>query len=255
MKRVAVYVLHYGSEYLAWSIRSVQDAVDEILVVYTDRPSFGHDTNLICPDTEDDLKREANRFLTKPLVWRSGRWPSEGAHRDEAVRIAQERGADQVLVVDADELWAPGAAQAALEVSAKFIQTRNVLVRFTHFWRSCWWVCEDPCMPVRILNFGGASSQEVFYLTPQEFPVLHFGYAQSSRLVRYKESCHGHKAEWRQGWFESKFNPWTPQSGIKDVHPTCERDFWVPKPVPQNLAPIVSNLLHDHPYLNLEVIP
>ena len=44
VKRIAFYALHYGREYLAWSVRSVQDAVDEIHVLYSDRPTFGHQT-------------------------------------------------------------------------------------------------------------------------------------------------------------------------------------------------------------------
>lgn len=251
MKRIAYYVAMYGADFFAWSIRSIQDAVDEIVVLYTDRPSFGHSTELTCPDTEEDLKREANRFLKKPLIWRSGRWSSEGEHRSEAIRVCVERGADQILVVDTDELWDAATAKAALDASVG--KESEVRVRFVHFWRSLWWVCEDPCMPVRILNPHGAPGTA--YLSPQEVPVLHFGYAQSSNVIRFKWNFHGHLAEFRQGWFESKFNPWTPQSGIRDVHPTCERDFWVPKPLPQNLAPIVSNLLHDHPYKDLEVIP
>lgn len=249
MKRAAYYALHYGKEYLAWSIRSVQDAVDEIIVLYTDRPSFGHDTPLTCPDTEAELEREARRFLKKPLVWIRGRWGGEGQHRTEILKIAAERGIGQLLVVDADELWHPDQAARALDLSAKRTEA-NVLVRFVHFWRSLGWVCNDPCMPVRVLNVGGHGT---WYLSPQEWPVLHFGYAQSLRLTRYKLDIHGHKAELRPGWMDHKFSPWTPLSGMKDVHPT-NANFWDPVQTDERTRELVVRLLGDHPYMSQEVI-
>lgn len=251
MKKIAYYALHYGKEYLAWSIRSVQDAVDEIVVLYTDRPSFGHDTQLVCPDSEEELKREARRFLTKPLMWIRGHWTGEGQHRDEIVQIARKRGIGQVLAVDADELWCPVALKAAIEVSAARPE-RNILVRFIHFWRSFKWVCKDPCMPVRIINVE--SSDGTWYLDPQLQPVLHFGYAQTGNLVGYKESIHGHKAEWREGWFDQKFAEWTPGSGIGDVHPTNGKNFWTPEPADEKIHSLVEDLLSDHPYFELEII-
>jgi hypothetical protein len=190
------------------------------------------------------LKREANRFLTKPMFWHKERWPSESAHRNYIVDVvAPDRKADRVLVVDADELWAPGVAREALEASAGRSE-KDVLARFMHFWRSLDWVCHDPCMPVRILNPRGSGT---WYLSPQRFPVLHFGYAQSARLTQYKEDIHGHRSEWRQGWFEQKFMPWTPENNLKDVHPT-NVNFWNPQPVSDEERKVVDQLLGDHPY-------
>ena len=249
MKRIAYYALHYGKEYLAWSIRSIQDAVDEIHVLYSDRPSFGYNTSLTCPDTEEELKKEAYRFLQKPLFWHQGHWNGEGVHRNEILKIAKERSVDQILTVDADELWAPEAVKEALEISAKRHE-RTVLVRFIHFWRSLGWVCKDPCMPVRIINLNGDG---LWYLSPQEYPVLHFGYAQDPTLVRYKESIHGHKGEWRAMWFENKFLVWTPRNEIGDVHPT-NVNFWTPEAVDTQTGILIGKLLYDHPYLNKKLI-
>jgi hypothetical protein len=249
MKTIAFYCLHYGKEYLAWSIRSIQDAVDEIHVVYSDRPSFGHRTDLECPDSEEEMLSQAMRFAEKPVHWHKGRFSIEGEHRDAIYPIAREVGADRILVVDEDEIWAPGAARAALAATAGRPE-RDVLVRFVHFWRSFHWVCRDPSMPVRIVNPSGSG---IWYLSPQDHPVLHFGYAQTERLTSYKEAIHGHKSEWRRGWFDRKFLPWTPGAGISDVHPTCV-DFWNPEAVGPDLEGVVRATLHDHPYHALPVI-
>ncbi len=248
--KIAYVALHYGADYLAWAIRSIQDAVDEIHILYTNQPSFGYETTLSCPDSEADLRREAERFLKKPIFWHYGNWKSESAQRNEIFGIARDRGASQALVLDADELWPPGLAVEAL-AAASGRSEQNVLMRFIHFWRSLHWVCRDPAMPVRILNIGGTGT---WYLSPQRAPILHMGYAQRSAVVDYKWHIHGHRGEWRGNWYEEKFAPWKPGRGMKDVHPT-NVDFWNPEPVNSEENIFVNHLLLDHPYHALEMIP
>lgn len=249
MKRIAYYALHYGKEFLAWSIRSIQEAVDEIVILYSDRPSFGHSTELSCPDQEAELKEQAHRFLKKPLHWQRGHWGNEGSHRNEILNIARDLGAQQLLVVDADELWAAGQAELALN-AAEARPERNVLVRFTHFWRSFKWICKDPCMPVRIVNLTGNGT---WYLDPQLHPVLHFGYAQRIDLIRYKQAIHGHKNEWRPRWFEETFLKWTPGSMMGDLHPT-NVSFWSAEQIDKQLGRVLAELLCDHPYWDKDII-
>lgn len=253
----ASYVLHYGREYLAWSIRSIQDVVDEIQVFYSPRPSFGRGEAGPCPESEEDLKREVYRFLKpgKKLHWVSGLWPMEGAHRDAAVEAARARGASAVLVIDADEVWDPGELRQQL-VDALAAPERETLAPFCHFWRSFKYVCMDPSRPLRIIKFAG----EGLRYADQKVPVLHFGYAQTELITRYKIAIHGHRSEWRPGWLENKFLPWRPESEMKDVHPTCGWNssfgdyFWNPKPAGEWLGIIVQALVGDHPYAKLEVI-
>jgi len=250
--RIAYVAAHYGKDLLPWALRSVQDAVDETHILYTATPSFGHGTHLVCPDTRQEMAQASLRFATKPVHWHEGRWPNEGAHRTTILDIARQRGARQILWVDADEVWAPGAAQAALD-AAREQPAGVVRVRFIHFWRSFGWACEDPSMPTRIINVE-RDPAKLWYLSPQAVPVLHFGYAQPLELIRYKQDIHGHKAEWRPEWFAEKFQAWTPGSGITDVHPTCRDNFWEPRPVPPHVEAALDATMHDHPHYGLELI-
>lgn len=247
--KIAFTALLYGKEYLASALRSVEDAVDEFHVLYSPQPSFGYRSDSICPDTEEELKTEAYRFVKKPLFWHRGYWKTEGAHRDAIFPIAQARGASQVLVLDADEVWAPGAAAKALQEAATHAE-RISCAKFVHFWRSFGWVCRDACMPERIINVGSNLTTRI-YLQSHE-PILHFGYAQRTELIRYKWTCHGHQAELRKGWLEEKFLNWQP--GMKDVHPTCLQDFWVPEQTPLEIAEQVKAVLGDHPYFGKDII-
>lgn len=251
MKAIACVALHYGREFLADAVRSVQETVEEVHVFYSPQPSFGQTTPEPCPDSEESLRAAVEASSTsRPWFWHRGNWRNESAHRAEFLPRARRRGADVIVVLDADELWEPQALELAVRQAYDAPQA-TFRVELVHFWRSLHWVCRDPAMPVRLLTLNGAG--EGYLALPH--PVLHFGYAQSAQIVDYKQRIHGHRAEWRPGWFEQKFLPWRPDRPIADVHPTCTDDFWTPVAADGELTALVHRLLPDHPYLDLAWIP
>lgn len=251
MKRIAYTALHYGAEYLPWALRSVQEAVDELHILYTPKPSYGHGTDLVCPESESDLRLAASKFANKPLFWHTGNWNGEGVHREAILEIAERGKVEQILWLDADEVWELDTLRDSLDKAAK-MPAREVRVKFIHFWKSFNHACTDPCMPVRIINPKGLGTE---YLH-NHIPVLHFGYALKPATVFYKQAIHGHKAEWKSGWFEKTYLGW---KGEEDVHPTCGRNergeaFWIPRPTPPEVRVVLKETLYDHPYYGLEKI-
>jgi hypothetical protein len=252
MKVIAYTALHYGAEYLAWAMRSVQSNVDEFHILYTTDPSHGHTSDLRCPETEEDLIREAHRFITKPIFWHRGKWSNESDHRSTILPIAKERGADLILWLDYDEVWDPETLKASLAEAATRPE-HEIRVKFLHFWKSFGHVCSDPCMPVRIINPNGVGT---FYIH-NKIPVLHFGYALKAATVFYKQSIHGHKGEWKPNWFRDTYLGWKP--GQEDTHPTCGRNergeaFWIPRPTPPEIQNVLADQMSDHPYFSLDQI-
>lgn len=243
MKVIAYYAIHYGKEWLYHSIKSVIDYVDEVRVYYTPNPSHGHTTKLKNPDSINELLDICRQF---GVVWseEKPRYRWEGEQRDHAVRDCFNNGADIVMVVDADEIWDPTHLDACLQY-VKSTDAAIYRVGMRHFWRSVNWVCNDDASPVRFIKIDKQPKE----LYVGYGLVNHFGYAQSAALVRYKESIHGHKNEWRPYWYEDKFLNWRP--GIGDVHPTCENGFWNPEPFDKTT---IAHLIGDHPYYNVELI-
>ncbi len=254
MKVIACYPLHYGKDYLAWSIRCLQDVVDEIHIFYTSLPSFGHSSGQPCPDSRDELLAEANRFAKKPINWYEIHAGNEGQHRDHFLRLAEQRGADIMLPVDSDEVWDP----IGLEVSLKHIFDTKVasryLCRFANFWQSWKWQVHDQFRPVRAVDmrvpFDGSS--DYFDELTQPSPIYHFGYAQREVIMRYKWTCHGHQSEMRPGWVEQKYMNWTPDT--MDLHPTVNNLWDRAHPTEQSVWTKINELMTDHPYRELEII-
>ena len=240
MKVVASYILHYGKEWLLWSMRSVAQLVDGVYVFYTPVPSHGHSTNLKCPDSREELYDIARLFNAH---WHDGTYANESAHRDFAVNTCFADGADMVLVVDADEVWDPDLLSQVL-TAARDSRARVCRVNASHLWRSVNWICYDEAMPARIVKRDGSGE---YYINSKP-GFWHFGYAQSVKTVRYKMSIHGHKNELRPGWFGKKFVSWRP--GIGDVHPTNE-NFWHPIPFDRQ---VLFGLIGDNPYYNNGII-
>lgn len=245
--KVAFICLHYGSDYLAYAVKSIYDNVDKILVAYSDKPSHGHSSNLTNPDTRQKCYDAAHMCDTKGKIdWMDGTWPNEGAHRN--IVFSKYPDADLVCVVDADEIWHPDQFAAAQEWCLQQ-NARNYKQSLVTLWRSFNWVCHDNMMPDRF--YRPKLPPQTFAYVPKEIAqYIHAGYARDVESMKYKIESHGHKNEWRADWFRDKFLSWSPANNIGDLHPTCH-DTWNAVQFDKNNLPA---LMHDHPYWDLELI-
>jgi len=246
MKIGALFIVHYGLEWLRWAIRSVMDSVDGVHVFYTETPSHGHQTSLVCPESRYDIMRSIGSLSVN---WHDcGPFEHEGYHRDYAEAQMFAMGYDSLLIVDADELWEPFLLKKFIEYGTHS-EARMIRVGMRHFWRSLKWVCDDECAPHRMTNKVGTG--EAYY--PMDGGrVFHMGYAQSVGIINYKIQIHGHRNEWRENWWNDKFMSWKPGCGITDVHPTNKDGFWDPKPYADDGK--LAFTCGDHTYWNMELI-
>lgn len=240
MKVLAYIPLHYGAEYLEAAIKSVLPCVDQLLVLYTSSPSYGHYSSDDCPETQDQLKDIAFRAAGDKIYWLdiTGSVRQENEHRAAAKEYALIHGFDQMLAVDADEVWDTEALSKSLKEAENMPNDRIAVRNWTHFWRSFNWVCRDGFLPVRIYNLKVPFNKEEAVV---DGCIYHFGYAQSTEIVSYKIKVHGHKSEFRPNWLEEKFLNWTP--GVNRVHPTSV-DIWDPEPFDKTTLP---EILKQHP--------
>jgi len=242
---IAYTALHYGAEYLEWSIRSVIDCVDEYHVLYSTIGSHGHRVNERPPDTKAELYNAARRAAQKKLRWHDGVWAFEGAQRDSIYTYQPK--ADCVLVLDADEVWGEGLARMALDVSAAG-EAKDWTVPIIHYWRSfrrC--VLHDPAFPVRIIYPQRAPLLGTIPHDADQHVINHFGYAQRVETVEYKLKVHGHKNEMNGKWYNEVFLT----NRQYDCHPVGS-DWWNPQTVdPLQYMPA---WMQEHPNFHKELI-
>jgi hypothetical protein len=243
---LAYYPIHYGAEYLKESIQSIEKFVDEILIFYSPWPSYGFNSNLACPETEDQIKNVAMSSSNKVTWIRLNNRPSgEGEHRQLWRRFVRPYH-DLVLQFDADEVWEEQSLRNSLSEAMKLkYKYRNFGIDgFKHFWKSFSWHCTDSFLPIRIISLRAANND----MTSIKSTIYHFGYAQSSAVMNYKFEIHGHKQEIRSDWLQKTYYGWKP--GQVDVHPTSV-NLWNPQPFDKNTLPAS---LKNHPNFNKEVI-
>ncbi len=243
---VSFTVCHYGSDYLAYALKSVYPCVDKMLIAYSPIPSHGHSSDLVNPDTRDMCYNAAHSFddPQDKINWIEGTWPNEGAHRNVVYELYPD--ADLICVIDADEIWHTEEF-AKIQTWCLSNPARQFKQRLRTPWRSFDWICDDNMMPDRWYM----PKQTGLAYVPIELGVFyHMGYAREPKHVLYKISAHGHKNEWRGDWFNNVFMRWSPTNNIPDLHPTCV-NTWNAKPFDKNLLPTI---LRQHPYWSLSMI-
>ena len=91
MKVLAYSVVHYGKEWIAKAIESVKDHVDNHLIMYTAKPSFGYASNLPNPDSGTELKEICDKF--PHVIWNTVNGINqENQHRQAAIDYARKHG-------------------------------------------------------------------------------------------------------------------------------------------------------------------
>lgn len=241
-KILGMCAIHYGGEYLDAAIRQAEPYCDKIIMLYSSSPSYGHGTNVGCPESENDLKNIAYSASSK-VEWHNITANGEGHHRGHIFRIAEQGNYDGILVFDADEIF-----DDLTEWIPKFVESKARNIGFTgyvDFWRSFNWSCYHPFAPIRYFNLHNKDGMESMHV-----PVYHFGCAQRLEIMRYKLLIHGHKNEIRNGWLQM-FENWKPGDIVEDGLHLAAKGIWQAKPFDKTILP---DILKQHFNYSKDVI-
>lgn len=241
----AVICLHFAKDYLPYAMRSVEDVVDDYLVMYSPVANHGvYNPALTCPESREELQEIAFDTIPYPrLRWFTyDQWHGEGVQFKAAW---PHTDADVIVKLDADELWSPNLLADAIAHGIEQ-QAREIRVPLVHYWRSFHkGFTGDPAAPGRIYlrEFEGG---ETTYTPPNAMGrIHHFGYAQPVELMRYKIATHGHSREFTNpNWFNDVYLA----NRQTDCHPIGS-DSWMQT---EDITP--PDFLLDHPYAKLDLI-
>ena len=241
MKKLAYCILHYGKPYLKAAVAAIYPQVDKIMIFYTATPSQGFSTDMICPDTREELKKEIEEFSDK-VEWVEGSWQYEGDHCDEVQKY--RTGYNWLIRFDADEIYPEGSVDYYISEAEK-TPCKEFRVPFSHFWRSFKWACKDAQWPIRLFRVG---SGEGLGWVGDKYRVFHMGYAQPTKYIDYKMQVQAHRPEWRPHWYQDRWLA----NAKQDIHPVS----YLPVPLwnAEEFMGELPEVLKAHKYANLEVI-
>ena len=237
--------LLYGKNYLDASLRSVINHVEKMVILYTDKPSYGFGTSIPNPDSEAELKAIAERVCGDKLIWHKANSGNEGAHRGEIYQYTE--GFDICIAIDSDEIFCEeDLAKAIIEVS-KGDKRYYGIGGYINLWRSFSYAAFDGYTPIRLTNLHNESGEGVV-----SCKIWHFSTAQPISTMKYKISVHGHSDEIRKDWFEKTFLAWRPNNENlnKDLH-IVAHGLWNACFYDKQQMP---EYLKTHPFFNLEII-
>ena len=223
MRTLAYMPLHYGKDYLEYALHSIHDHVDEVLILYTARPSYGHVGKIPNPDSKEELFAICKKF--HKVTWQEViNVTRENEHRQRAITYGQNNKYDVLIAVDSDEIWKPGSVREVIsEVKDSKFRFHGIAgSQWLHFWRNHKEVNTDGFYPMRAVNLNVKEASQT--IIKKGF-IYHMGYAISEELMRYKLSCHGHKSEIADNWFRDKWLNY--ERGVTThLHPASQ-DVWI----------------------------
>lgn len=243
IKTLAYIPLHYGSPYLDAVIRSIDPHVDKILILYTEKPSYGQDKGLKNPDSRQLLYDIAHNASDK-IEWVDIHGIiQENHHRRTAFKYAD--GYDLIMAVDSDEIFddVEEMKQAAMATNCRVVNVGGD--RWWHFWRSFNECNRDGFYPTRFHVVNGKEDSTIIHVGK----IYHMGYALPEEFTRYKISVHGHK-DILGSWLHNKWVNYR-RGHTKLLHPDSqtvwiETEYFDKTTLPQ--------VLKDHPFYNLDKI-
>jgi len=247
MKVLGAVALHYGKEWLEYTLESIQDAVEEILIVYTERPSYGHIGNRNNPDSQAELKDIANKF--SKVTWLNITSVfAENTHRQVYQRYGVNNNYDQILIADSDEVFVdPHLMLAEAEKHHSFNIGVGGNCWFTP-WRNFNEYLQDGFYPIRILNLKEPMLKHSGPNIIETGQIWHMGYCISQALMEYKWSCHGHQMEINQNFTElyknynkEEWDAWIENGWRKDedyvLHPVSKQTWTQTKELTRDMIP------------------
>jgi hypothetical protein len=246
---VGLCVLHYGQSYLAEAIQAVYPVCNKIVIVYSEKPSFGYNMNLDCPEKREDLMIKAFLNDTEGKVeWHEGVFKNQAEHRRYAYDVCQQLGATIIPVFDSDEIWNTTILQEAVTHSASV--ELSMKIKMCHFFRSFSYVCNDYQRQTRIINVKAENKQIKPKTWDVKLSIWHFGYSELKN-VEYKMKIHGDMSEFRKDidWYKDRFLKFPIIKN--DLHPVIPK-MWNAIPFDKNTLP---DFLKRHPHFNLDIIP
>ena len=270
MKLCAVYKVFNAETYLPYSMRSVYEHVDRIVVLLSTRPWSGH------PAPPDSTERIVRTFpdpegKIQLLLKDWGAFPApvdQLANERRGMNFllewvrAEQPDVTHYFYVDADEVYHGAHLRYLRRVLAGLTRPREVRGVWRCYWKSfAYWI--DPPEPsrplvafpvtadVRFVTQRDTSIGDALVLPLRRFCIHHFSYALPSDTI-YEMKCQGpHGASFVPRWWTDVWLRWDADRGMTNLHPCWPTQYRrAVRSDPRALPPV----MRGHPFLGRDIL-
>jgi len=262
MKISANYTIFYGADFIEYSLRSIYDHVDYILIALGKKSWKNHEGRRFSPI--DNTKEVIMRFIKEndpesKITLFEGEWDSDTEQRNFI--LDKCRGlVDYAMLVDSDEVWEKKEIEKLVrEVKENSLSRDPPLVYgvgIVHYYRSLYWSHSSqgpvnyvykvtPALTHRWIRHPQFDRTDVQVL---QLPVKyhHYGYAYPSKIVEKKVKFWGHSGDVVEDWYEDIFLKWKPSLPAYSPAGQNWTDLKRKRIIPE---------MADHPFREFEIIP
>lgn len=258
---IAVYVVHYGQDYLEYSIRSIYDHVDKIIISvglksWSYKGSKPIDENFLKWILDLPKKYEKIQIIT-------GEWSKDEDQRNDTIQYVKDF--DYYFLLDYDEIYDPVNLDGFYDFAEDHKEFSVFRIPFLNFWRSFGYVIQEEVFsPVqRFFRIGRRFKFKLSCISSYKRRVqvdvpsdicccYHFSYAKTVEEISYKINTWMHAPDISANWLE-RFVDWNGNRTMKNLYPLRGQEQIWKKAMEfdKNRLPF---LLQSHPYYSLDVI-
>ena len=279
VKIAASYSIYNEEEYIAYSIRSVYDFVDRIIICLGMAPWSAYNPQARTAFGRRDRTEEIVDALAKDdpkILVIKDVWDSEVAQRQTAMDSCLNAGMDYYFLVDGDEFYRRDHLQFIRDEVEAHPEVGTFHIKCAVPWRSFryripyWGVKWIPwrlfkitrsrtflglTLPYHCRFIGPNRTNSLgprYLIPPHQAIFYHLGYARSTERMRLKLAASEGQRHFVDGWLERVWLAWPANRSMKNLQPIDPEGLPEALPVDPGDLPEV---LRSHPYWNLEIIP
>lgn len=275
----ACYCIYNEEEFITYSIRSVYDAVDRIIICLGTAPWSAYNPAVRAAFAQRDRTEalvETFAAGDPKVIVRKGVWDSEVSQRQTAMEICLAAGMDYYLLVDGDEVYRMDHLQAIREEVEHHPEVGTFHIKCSVLWRSFayripyWGVAWTPwrlfkitrartvfglSLPYRCRVIGPNRTNSLgprALIPPERAIFYHLGFARSTERMRLKLAASEQQRRFIDGWLERVWLAWPQQRTMKNLQPLDPEGL--PEAIPYDPSDL-PEVLRNHPYWGMDIIP
>jgi len=278
MKIAAVYCIYNEEDYIEYSIKSIYDFVDKIVICLSLAPYAAYNPQAKQMQFKKDKTEQIiDRISSSDDKFKiiKDTWNEQIEHRNRGMEYCIDNGYDYYFLIDGDEVYREEHLKIIAKELAAHPEVGSFVIKCTIFWRSfryripaekvAWcprrifkvtpyrkiWGLKLPYQ-CRFTGINKTNSIGCVYQIPPEKAIFyHFSYAKSAKNMQEKLSTFPHAQEILNGWYENIWLKWPKKRQMPNVHPTNPEKFPKVKYVePEDLPEVMKT----HPYYKMDII-